>query len=208
MRIYAYLRASTKEQDATRAKQQLEQFVQGKDLTISTTFIENESGATLKRPELFRLLDVAQDGDVLLVEQIDRLSRLNSDDWDKLKSIIASKGISIVSLDLPTSHVILDNTNNGFTGDILKAVNGMLLDILAVTARKDYEDRRRRQMQGIEKAKREKRFQGRPRDIKKDDAVLAMLKDGKSYSDIQEALGVGKARIARVKKEHKEQNNA
>ena len=40
----------------------------------------------------------------------------------------------------------LDNTE--FTASIIQAVNGMLLDMLAAVARKDYEDRRRRQLQG------------------------------------------------------------
>jgi len=84
-RIYGYLRASTKEQDAKRAKQALESFVDDADQIISGWFIENESGATLKRPELFRLLDIAQRGDILLVEQVDRISRLNSQDWELLK---------------------------------------------------------------------------------------------------------------------------
>ena len=80
MRIYGYLRASTKEQDAGRAKRVLESFAADQNQIVSAWFMENESGATLKRPELFRLLDIAQKGDVLLVEQIDGISRLNEDD--------------------------------------------------------------------------------------------------------------------------------
>ena len=72
-RIYAYLRASTKEQDAKRAKESLKDFVAEKNQTVSGWFIENESGTILKRPELFRLLDIAQSGDILLVEQVDRM---------------------------------------------------------------------------------------------------------------------------------------
>lgn len=68
--------------------------------------MEHEIGATLKRPELFRLLDIAQRGDVLLVEQVDRISRLNAEDWKHLKSQITGKGIIIVALDLPTSHAV------------------------------------------------------------------------------------------------------
>lgn len=107
MRIYAYLRASTDEQDAARAKGALSDFVVGVGQAVAAWFYENESGATLKRPELFRLLDVAQPGDVLLVEQVDRISRLNSSDWESLKCIITQKGIRIVALDLPTSHQLV-----------------------------------------------------------------------------------------------------
>lgn len=46
-RAYAYLRASTKEQDAGRAKDALVQFASEHDLVISAFFAENESGAKL-----------------------------------------------------------------------------------------------------------------------------------------------------------------
>lgn len=121
-RIYGYLRASTKEQDAKRAKQALESFVADADLVISSWFIENESGATLKRPELFRLLDIAQRGDILLVEQVDRISRLNSQDWELLKSQITGKGIIIVALDLPTSHQFINTRSDEFTQRMFTAI--------------------------------------------------------------------------------------
>jgi hypothetical protein len=46
-------------------------------------------------------------------------------------------------------------TGNGdeFTARMFDAINGMLLDMLAAAARKDYEDRRRRQAQGTARAK-------------------------------------------------------
>ncbi len=163
-RTYAYLRASTKEQDAGRAKDALIRFASEHDLVISAFFAENESGAKLQRPELFRLLEIAQKGDVVLVEQIDRISRLKDDDWYSLKTIIKAKGLRVVSLDLPTSHQFAA-VNDEFTGRMLSAINDLMLDMLAAIARKDYEDRRRRQKEGIIKAKSEGRYRGRPRDV-------------------------------------------
>ena len=40
-RIYGYLRASTKEQDATRAKKSLEDFSQRSSQKVSGWFVEN-----------------------------------------------------------------------------------------------------------------------------------------------------------------------
>ena len=151
-RIYAYLRASTKEQDANRAKDQLIEFAHNSNLNIASFFVENESGATLSRPELFRLLEIAQPNDIILVEQIDRISRLNDKDWSKLKGIIKSKGLRIAALDLPTSHQLMQHDDE-FTNRMLSAINDLMLDMLAAVARKDYEDRKRRQKEGILKAK-------------------------------------------------------
>lgn len=45
-------------------------------------------------------------------------------------------------MDLPTSHAFA-NIDDEFQRWVLSAVNAMMLDILAATARKDYTDRRR-----------------------------------------------------------------
>jgi DNA invertase Pin-like site-specific DNA recombinase len=204
-RTYAYLRASTKEQDAGRAKNALLRFANDHDLVISAFFAENESGATLQRPELFRLLEIAQKGDVVLVEQIDRISRLKDDDWDSLKSIIKAKGLRVVSLDLPTSHQFAV-VNDEFTGRMLSAINDLMLDMLAAIARKDYEDRRRRQKEGIIKARSEGRNRGRPIDIELPQKVEGMLSDKKSYDYIQHILGCSRSTISKVSKKLKLNN--
>src|SRR5450631_4757428 len=103
MFVRAYLRASTSEQDASRAKEQLKAFVTDRGLTIAACYIENESGAKLARPELFRLLADSQPGDILLVEQVDRLSRLTAADWERLKADLTARRVRVVALDLPTS---------------------------------------------------------------------------------------------------------
>jgi DNA invertase Pin-like site-specific DNA recombinase len=145
--VRGYLRASTEDQDASRARSQLEAFAAERGLKVASWYVENESGAKLARPELFRLLADARPGDVLLVEQVDRLSRLTTADWERLKAEIAARHVRVVALDLPTSWS-LAKEGDAFTARMLDALNGMLLDVLAAVARKDYEDRRRRQSQG------------------------------------------------------------
>ncbi len=108
MLVWAYLQASTKQQDADRALNELEAFARSHDLKVSKYFKENESGASLQRPQLFLLLEIAERGDILLCEQIDRISRLTVEDWKTLRAFIESKGIRVVSLDLPTRHQLLD----------------------------------------------------------------------------------------------------
>ena len=154
MYIYAYLRASTIEQDALRAKNRLKEFAAHHGQRIAGWYVENASGASLDRPELNRMLSDMESGDVILIEQVDRLSRLSDGDWDTLKRRMFEKELSVISLDLPTSHIALTHAaSDDFTRSMLRAVNGMMLDMLAAIARKDYEDRRRRQKEGVEKAR-------------------------------------------------------
>lgn len=198
-RVYAYLRASTKEQDAGRAKSDLQTFADNHSISIAAWFTENESGASLKRPELFKLIDIAQPGDVLLVEQVDRLSRLNAEDWEKLSNLIKSKGIRVVALDLPTSHMLIQNGDE-FTNRMMDALNGMMLDMLAAIARKDYTDRRRRQAQGISKAQEEGKFRGRQADTEMHQRILKLRAAGMSYTDIHKTTGVARTTISRITK--------
>lgn len=199
MFVRAYLRASTAEQDASRARAELEEFAEDKGLKVAAVYVESESGASLKRPELFRLLSDCQQGDILLVEQVDRLSRLNASDWEALKAEIANKGVRVVALDLPTSWMMM-KTDDELTARMMDALNGMMLDMLAALARKDYSDRRRRQAQGIAKAKASGSYKGRPVNKEKHQSIRDMLEQGHSWSDVERILKVSRSTIARATK--------
>ena len=198
--IRAYLRASTIEQDASRARQQVKAFATDRGMQIAAWYVENESGATLARPELFRLLDDAHAGDILLIEQVDRLSRLKAEDWEALKGELAARKVRVVALDLPTSWTMATGKVDDFTARMFEAINGMMLDMLAAVGRKDYEDRGRRQMQGQAKAKAEGKYVGRPENKKRNAKISAMLKAGASYSAVQEATGCSRATVAKLAK--------
>ena len=200
MFVRAYLRASTDEQDANRAKDQLRAFAAERGLKIAACYTENESGAKLARPELFRLLADAQPGDILLVEQVDRLSRLTAADWERLKTELTARRVRVVALDLPTSWMMATNNADEFTGRMFEAINGMLLDMLAAVARKDYDDRRRRQAHGTARAKAEGKYKGRPADSGRNDSIASMLAAKQSWTTIQKATGCSRATLAKIAK--------
>jgi len=206
MYIFGYLRASTKSQDAKRAQKRMKSFAEGNGYRIDDWYIENESGASLQRPELMRMLNEADKGDVILIEQIDRLSRLSEDDWDALKTIINAKQLAVVSLDLPTSQMALtDKSASDFQGAMLRAINGMMLDMLAAISRKDYEDRRRRQREGIDKAKAEGKFLGRRADEDLHMAIMTLRKSGRSLADVSRISGASLSTVNRVCKKLREE---
>lgn len=201
MFIRAYLRASTKEQDANRARKALEKFADSKGFRIAVFYTENHSGASLFRPELFRLLSDCSDGDILLVEQIDRLSRLNCGDWDKLKNEIKSRNIKIVSLDLPTSWDLMAFTDET-TSRIMNSMNEMMLDTLAAVARKDYVDKKRRQAEGIAKAKNLGRYKGRPEDESRNKIIADLLNRGLSWNEVCRLTGASRSTLSRVRNKY------
>ncbi|MGY0400174.1 MAG: recombinase family protein [Ostreibacterium sp.] len=196
--LYAYLRASTKEQNASRAKEMLDNFASEHNSRIAAYFIENASGAALHRPELMKLLDTTKAGDTLLVESIDRLTRMHNDDWDKLKALIHKKHLNIVAIDLPTTYLVLKG--DALTDAIMSAINQLIIDILAAVSRKDYLRQRERQRQGIARAQAAGRYKGRPPDYQKQLKIQKLLQAGMTYSEVSALTGASRSTIARAKK--------
>lgn len=203
--IKAYLRASTKEQDANRAKQSLIKFVSKfDDQKIAAFYIENASGTKLHRPELMRLIDESTHGDILLVESMDRLSRLSSNDWDDLKVILSKKKIMIVVVDMPSTHIQM---NGAYDSRIMEIFNNMFLDLYAEFAYRDWERRREVTRQGIEKAKRHGKFKGKPADQSKHNLVKALLKKGHTIKEVAQLVGYTERHVQNLKNKYSEETN-
>ncbi|TNZ86046.1 serine recombinase [Vibrio parahaemolyticus] len=202
MYIFGYLRASTSDQNAKRAQSTLQKFVQDKGFRIAGWYIENESGASLQRPELLRLLDDAAKGDAIIIEQIDRLFRLDEKSWFTLKEMLHEKELKVISLDLPTSHIAFSpQITDEFTGSMIKAINSMMMDMLAAIARKDYQDRRCHQAEGIKKAKEEGKYRGRQADSNLHEKIYQLRVINKlSISDTAKLTNVSDRTVIRVAK--------
>jgi len=202
MKAHLYLRASTDRQDALRADALLKDFATQKGLQVADTYVEHASGTKLDRPELMRLLDTAQQGDCIVVESVDRLSRLSQRDWSKLKGIIDNKGLRLVVVDLPTSHGVI---SVGIAGEVLAVVNNMLIDLMATMARLDQEKRVERIQQGLER-KRQADPEWKPTGRNKDESLRVKVKSylakgGLTKDDIAKLCGCGVATVYRIAKE-------
>ena len=195
MTIRIYVRASTKDQDAKRALSDLITFSKSYD-DNHVEYIENYSGTKLNRPTLNKLLDDANQGDILLVESVDRLSRLSQDDFAILKQRIKDKGLRLVVADLPTTHTI----NDGMTGEILNVVNNMLIDLLATMAKLDNDKRRERIKQGL--ANSGYKPSGKKANKEKHKRIRELAsQNNMTKEEIAKACGVGVATVYRVLKD-------
>jgi DNA invertase Pin-like site-specific DNA recombinase len=195
MTVRIYVRASTKDQDAKRALSDLISFSKSYD-DNHAEYIENYSGTKLERPALNKLLDDANQDDVLLVESVDRLSRLSQDDFGVLKQRIKDKGLRLVVADLPTTHTI----NAGMTGEILNVVNNMLIDLLATMAKLDNDKRRERIKQGL--ANSGYKPSGKKANTAKHKRILELdSQNTMTKEEIAKACEVGVATVYRVLKE-------
>lgn len=199
--LRVYLRASTHEQDAQRARQSLADFAEEHGQKVAAWYCENASGASSDRPELARMLEDANEGDRLLVESIDRLTRLHVNDWQRLKDQIRAKRLFIVALDVPSTWLELDNTDpDSLTARMMAAINDVVIEMGAAIAREDYKKRIYRQRQGIEKAKAAGKYRGRPVDHAKHRRIKQALESGLSIRKTAAIAGVSTATVQRYKR--------
>ena len=194
MTIRIYVRASTKDQDAERALGDLVKFSEQYG-NSHVQYIENHTGTKLERPQLNKLLDESKYGDILLVESVDRLSRLTQDDFSTLKQRIKDKGLRLVVQDLPTTHAVI-NTTDDITSAVLTVVNNMLIDLLATMARLDNEKRKERIKQGLERSGYKPT--GKKANADKHAEIKDLNTKGLTKEQIANAVGVGVATVYRV----------
>ena len=195
MTVRIYVRASTKDQDATRALADLVTFSTSYD-DNRVEYVEHSSGTKLDRPALTLLLNDAEEGDILLVESVDRLSRLSQDDFTILKQRIKDKGLRLVVADLPTTHTV----SEGMTGDILRVINDMLIDLLATMAKLDNDKRRERIKQGL--ANSGYKPTGKKANVGKHNRIKELAsQNNMTKEEIAKAVGVGVATVYRVLKQ-------
>lgn len=102
MTIYGYARVSTQQQELESQLQALEQ--EG----ATVIYQEKFTGTKTDRPELNKLLEKLQDGDMLIVTKLDRLAR-NTKEGIELVEKLFAKNIKVRVLNIG----LLENTSMG-----------------------------------------------------------------------------------------------
>lgn len=142
----AYVRVSTIEQNEQRQIEALEKY------NIEKWFVEKISGKNTDRPKLKEMIDFAREGDTIYIHDFSRLAR-STKDLLELIEIFNKKNITLVS----NKENIDSNTPTG----------KLMLTMIGAIAEFERANLLERQREGIEIAKREKRYKGRkPIEIK------------------------------------------
>lgn len=197
MTVRIYVRASTKEQDAERVLDDLKKFAKNHIESDLIQYIENESGTKLERPILNKLLEESSNGDILLIESVDRLSRLSQNDFEILKNRIKEKGLRLIVADLPTTHMLIAQ-DESITSSILTLINNMLIDLLATMARLDNDKRRERIKQGLMRSGYIPT--GKKANLEKHRRIKELNIKGLTKEEIAKAVECGIATVYRVLK--------
>lgn len=154
-----YIRVSTDEQNLQRQENLVEE-AKKEGYYVAGVYREKASGVQADRPELLRLINDLQEGDVVIAERMDRISRLPLREAEKLIASIHEKG-AYLSIPGVVNFSSLKENAEGVTKIVLEAVQDMLLKLALQMARDDYEVRRKRVREGIERAQKEGKYRGR-----------------------------------------------
>ena len=136
-----YVRVSTKEQNTARQEEIMNA------LEVDKIYIDRVSGKDMERPFLQEMMNFVRDGDSVVVESISRFAR-NTKDLLELTEQLSNKHVQFIS----QKENIDTNTPAG----------KFMLTIFGAVAELEREYIRQRQREGIEIAKQQKKYKGRP----------------------------------------------
>lgn len=191
-----YMRVSTDAQDLER-QENLVAVARDAGYYVAGVYREKASGARADRPELLRMIADLQPGEVVIAEKIDRISRLPLADAERLVATIRAKGARLaVPGVVDLSELAAETT--GVAKIVLESVQDMLLKLALQMARDDYEDRRERQRQGVELAKKAGRYTGRRADDATHGRIVALRSAGKSIAETAKLAGCSQSQVKRV----------
>ena len=191
-----YLRVSTIEQDLHR-QESIAADTRAAGYYIAGVYREKASGARADRPELLRMLADLQAGEVVIAENIDRISRLPLPEAEKLVASIRSKGarLSVPGL-VDLSDLVAES--DGVTRIVIESVQELLLKLALQMAREDYEVRKERQRQGVLRAKQQGKYRGRKANTDIHRQIVALRQSETTIARTAEITGCSISQVKRV----------
>ena len=191
-----YLRVSTDEQDLAR-QTNIEDSTRAAGFYVAGVYREKASGARIDRPELLRMIDDLQPGEVVVAEKMDRISRLPLAEAEQLVNSIRAKGARLAVPGLVDLSDIAAETD-GVAKIVLEAVQELLLKLALQMARDDYETRRDRQRQGVKLAKADGKYTGRRPDKITHQRIVALRRAGHTIQETANLAGCSRSQVKRI----------
>lgn len=182
-----YARVSSKEQNLDRQLEALDY--------VSRVFSDKVSGQSTERPQLKAMLEYIREGDIVVVTELDRLGRNNSD-LTTIMNEIQQKGATLEVLNLPSMNGITDE-------NLRRLINNLVIELYKYQAEAEREKIKERQQQGIKIAKEKGKFQGGKRKFQENDPRLNLAFDlylkGSTDKEVEEQTGINRRTFRRYR---------
>lgn len=180
-----YIRVSTTEQNTARQEVIMEK------LGVEKLFNEKVTGKDTNRPQLNLMMDFVREGDTVVVESYSRLARSTKDLLDLVEKL-NQKNVRFIS----QKENIDTSTPQG----------RLMFTVFAGLAQFERECMLQRQREGIEIAKQQGKYKGRPKKTLDNftDLYASVKNNEISISKASKLLGVSRSTFYRKMKEHED----
>lgn len=190
MKVYSYVRVSSKDQHIDRQNEAFIKWANEESINDYQVFQDKQSGKDFERKGYQEMLSQLEKGDLVVIKSIDRLGRnydLIIQEWTKITKTI---GADIVVLDMP----LLDTREkkNNLTG---KFISDIVLQLLSYVAETERVNIKQRQKEGIAIAKQNGVKFGRENKIQDQEIEKEFVKDYNNGISI--ALLMGKYHLSK-----------
>ena len=188
--LVGYARVSTEEQNLDR---QLDQLIEA-GVDKRNIYQEKVTGTKRDREQLMKMIEELQEGDIVIVTDLTRVSRSTKDLLDIVDRIKA-QGAAIKSLKDTWLDTTSDNPYNGFLLTVMSGLSQLERDLIS-----------QRTKEGLASAKARGRNGGRPsKRNDKEDVVKLLCEQGYKMKDIVEKTGLSRSTVYRILREQGEQ---
>ena len=184
--LVGYARVSTEQQNLDRQIDMLISYGVDK----RNIYKEKITGTKLNREQLNKMIDELQQGDVVIISDLTRVSR-STKDLLMIIDNIKAKGASIKSLKDTWLDTTSDNPYNDFLLTVMSGLSQLERELISA-----------RTKEGLASAKARGRYAGRPnKRNKKADVVEMLYKEGYKIADIVKKTDLSRASIYRILKD-------
>lgn len=195
--VRIYIKAAKDQADIAQ-QEELVMMVNAQGYDVSDIYLEQAKVGS-NRPALDKLLRELEPGEIVVFKNLEHISRLPMEKLEALlegvrskKAFIAIPGL--IDLSEPES---CDQTE--IKSLVFKTRQELLQDVILYIARKEYGERRQRQMEGIERAKSKGNYKGKQANLDKHRRVLELRRTtNMTLSEIAEAVGLSASMVPKI----------
>ena len=201
--VRIYIKAAKDQADIAQ-QEGLIMMVNAQGYDVSDIYLEQvKDGAN--RPALDKLLRELEPGEIVVFENLEHISRLPMEKLEALLEGVRSKKASIAIpglIDLEPESC--DQAE--IKGLVFRTRQELLQDVILYIARKEYGERRRRQMEGIERAKSKGNYKGKQANLEKHRRVLELRRTtNMTLKEIAEQVGLSTSMVPKIIAKYKTQ---
>lgn len=201
--VRIYIKAAKNQEDIAQ-QEGLIMMVNAQGYAVSDIYLEQvKDGAN--RPALDKLLRELEPGEIVVFKNLEHISRLPMEKLEALLEGVRSKKASIAIpglIDLEPESC--DQAE--IKGLVFRSRQELLQDVILYIARKEYGERRRRQMEGIERAKSKGNYKGKQANLEKHRRVLELRRTtNMTLKEIAEQVGLSTSMVPKIIAKYKTQ---